>query len=95
LLVSAGVVVAFRWNLGPGGVVAAPCGGLSKPAVAATLSMSPAPAGQVGWLRAIRDPTIAAALSLIHSDIGRPWTLSTLAGEVRVSPSTLKRDSGR
>jgi transcriptional regulator GlxA family with amidase domain len=39
----------------------------------------------------VRDPTIAAALSLVHGDIGRPWTLSTLAARVGVSPSTLKQ----
>lgn len=44
-----------------------------------------------GWLRALRDPTVAATLSLIHGQVGRPWTLTTLAAEVGVSPSALKR----
>jgi len=51
----------------------------------------PGPAGQVGWLRAVRDPTLAAALSLVHGEVGRPWTLSTLAGQVGVSASALKQ----
>jgi AraC-like DNA-binding protein len=47
--------------------------------------------GAAGWLRALRDPTVASALSLIHGQVGRPWTLTTLAAEVGVSPSALKR----
>jgi AraC-like DNA-binding protein len=51
----------------------------------------PAPAGQAGWLRAVRDPTVAAALSLVHAEVGRAWTLGTLAARVGVSASALKQ----
>jgi transcriptional regulator GlxA family with amidase domain len=49
------------------------------------------PTTQAGWLQALRDPTVASALSLIHGQVGRPWTLASLAAEVGVSPSTLKK----
>ena len=31
------------------------------------------------WGRALSDPAVGAALSLIHADPGRAWTLDTLA----------------
>jgi AraC-like DNA-binding protein len=34
---------------------------------------------QPGWLSGLRDPYVAVALSLIHQDPGRPWTLASLA----------------
>jgi AraC-like DNA-binding protein len=55
------------------------------------IDQQPVPAGQVGWLRAVRDPTLAAALSLVHGQVGRPWTLRTLAAQVGVSASALKQ----
>jgi AraC-like DNA-binding protein len=55
------------------------------------IDRQPVPAGQVGWLRAVRDPTVAAALSLVHGEVGRQWTLSALAAQVGVSASALKQ----
>jgi AraC-like DNA-binding protein len=50
------------------------------------------PAGpSVSWLRALRDPVIAAALTAIHTDPARPWTIDALADEVSVSRATLAR----
>jgi len=46
------------------------------------------PAGQAGWLGALRDRQIGAALELIHGDPARNWTLSTLAGTVAMSRSS-------
>jgi AraC-like DNA-binding protein len=45
------------------------------------------PAGQGGWLGALRDPQIGAALELIHREPERSWSVSTLAREVAMSRS--------
>jgi AraC-like DNA-binding protein len=34
---------------------------------------------QPGWLSALRDPYVAAALEAMHSDLARPWTVADLA----------------
>ncbi len=44
--------------------------------------------GDGGLMRALSDPVIGAALSHIHSDPARPWTLAALAGEVGLSRSS-------
>lgn len=46
-----------------------------------------APAAQTGWLGALRDRQIGRALTLIHRDPARPWTLDALAAEVAMSRS--------
>jgi AraC-like DNA-binding protein len=45
------------------------------------------PAARTGWLGALQDPQIGAALTLMHRDPARGWTLSELAGEVALSRS--------
>lgn len=45
------------------------------------------PKGHGGWLGALRDPQIGAALGLIHRQSGRPWTVASLAREVALSRS--------
>jgi AraC-like DNA-binding protein len=45
------------------------------------------PAAQLGWLGALRDPQIGHAITLIHRDPARPWTVATLAAEVAMSRS--------
>jgi AraC-like DNA-binding protein len=45
------------------------------------------PAAQSGWLGALRDPQIGRAISLIHRDPARPWTVASLADEVAMSRS--------
>lgn len=45
------------------------------------------PAAQRGWLGALRDPQIGRALSLIHRDPARPWSVASLAREVAMSRS--------
>ena len=45
------------------------------------------PAAHSGWLGALQDPQIGHALSLIHRDPARAWTVSTLAGELAMSRS--------
>jgi AraC-like DNA-binding protein len=45
------------------------------------------PGAQVGWLGALRDERIGRALSLIHADPAREWTVASLAGEVAMSRS--------
>jgi len=38
-----------------------------------------------GWLKALTDPEIGAALNLIHEKPEAPWTVATLADEVNMS----------
>jgi AraC-like DNA-binding protein len=47
------------------------------------------PQAQTGWLGALQDPQVGRALSLIHRDPTRRWTVETLAGAVGVSRSGL------
>jgi AraC-like DNA-binding protein len=47
------------------------------------------PEGQSGWLAGLRDKHVARALSLIHRDIARPWTVEVLGREVGLSRSAL------
>lgn len=43
------------------------------------------------WLRALRDPVTAAALTALHADPARSWTLDALAREAATSRATLAR----
>ena len=45
------------------------------------------PAARSGWLGALQDPQIGRALSLIHRDPARDWTVATLADELAMSRS--------
>ena len=45
------------------------------------------PRAQSGWLGALRDNQIGRALSLIHGDPARSWTVATLADELAMSRS--------
>ena len=45
------------------------------------------PQGAGGWLGALRDPAIGAALGLIHKSPEKPWTVATLAAQVGMSRS--------
>jgi AraC-like DNA-binding protein len=45
------------------------------------------PAAQTGWLGALRDRQIGRALTLIHRDPARPWTVASLADEAAMSRS--------
>lgn len=47
------------------------------------------PPGQAGWLAGLRDPCVSKALSLIHAEPLRDWTIETLAREAGVSRSVL------
>jgi AraC-like DNA-binding protein len=47
------------------------------------------PAGAVGWLAGARDPLVGGALSLLHRDPARAWTLAQLAREAGASRSVL------
>jgi AraC-like DNA-binding protein len=49
--------------------------------------MASQPIGQGGWLGALRDPHIGAALGLIHRAPERPWSVAALAREVAMSRS--------
>ncbi|MGD9701766.1 MAG: AraC family transcriptional regulator [Acidimicrobiia bacterium] len=51
--------------------------------------LASAPAADRGWLAALRDPVLAPALSLLHSDPGRRWTVADLASGAAVSRSLL------
>jgi AraC-like DNA-binding protein len=45
------------------------------------------PSAQTGWLGALRDKHIGRALSLIHGDPSRAWTVAALADELAMSRS--------
>jgi AraC-like DNA-binding protein len=45
------------------------------------------PAAQTGWLGALQDKQIGRAISLIHREPARPWTVASLAAEVAMSRS--------
>src|SRR5215203_2453231 len=45
------------------------------------------PAARTGWLGALQDRQIGRAISLIHRDPAREWTLASLAAEVAMSRS--------
>ncbi len=45
------------------------------------------PAAQTGWLGALQDKQIGRAISLIHRDPARPWTVASLAAEAAMSRS--------
>jgi AraC-like DNA-binding protein len=45
------------------------------------------PAAQTGWLGALQDRQIGRALSLIHRDPARDWTVASLADELAMSRS--------
>jgi AraC-like DNA-binding protein len=45
------------------------------------------PSAQTGWLGALRDKHIGRALSLIHGDPARAWTVAALADELAMSRS--------
>lgn len=45
------------------------------------------PAARTGWLGALADPRIGRAISLIHRDPARAWTVASLAAEVPMSRS--------
>lgn len=45
------------------------------------------PAARTGWLGALKDPQIGRAISLIHQDPTRQWTVASLADELAMSRS--------
>ncbi|MDQ3654956.1 MAG: AraC family transcriptional regulator, partial [Chloroflexota bacterium] len=45
------------------------------------------PAAQTGWLGALSDPQIGQAISLIHRNPAREWTVAALADELAMSRS--------
>jgi AraC-like DNA-binding protein len=45
------------------------------------------PAARRGWVGALRDPQIGRAISLIHREPARAWTVASLADEVAMSRS--------
>ncbi len=45
------------------------------------------PAAQTGWLGALRDEQIGAAMARIHADPGHDWSVAALADEVAMSRS--------
>jgi AraC-like DNA-binding protein len=51
--------------------------------------MTDLPVGAVGWLAGARDPLVGGALSLLHREPARSWTLAELAGEAGASRSVL------
>lgn len=46
---------------------------------------------RASWLTALHDPQVAMAVSLMHEDPARPWTVQELARHAGVSRATLSR----
>jgi AraC-like DNA-binding protein len=53
------------------------------------LHLATAPAVDHGWMAALRDPVLAPAMALVHTQPERKWTVADLASEVAVSRSVL------
>jgi AraC-like DNA-binding protein len=53
------------------------------------LHLASAPAADHGWLAALHDPVLRSAMSLLHADPGRRWTVPLLARHAAVSRSVL------
>jgi AraC-like DNA-binding protein len=53
------------------------------------LHLATAPAVESGWVAALRDPMLAAAMAAIHQAPERKWTVAELAAESSVSRSLL------
>ena len=51
------------------------------------LHLADAASGGVGWLFALADKQMSAAITCMHDDPGHPWTLQKLAGRVGMSRS--------
>ncbi|HZP87636.1 MAG TPA: AraC family transcriptional regulator [Burkholderiales bacterium] len=45
------------------------------------------PAGEQGWVSALRDPVVGHALTLIHNQVAYPWTADKLTAQVGLSRS--------
>ncbi|MFL9659696.1 AraC family transcriptional regulator [Streptomyces sp. PB17] len=53
------------------------------------LHLERAPHAVSGWLAGLADPVVATALTCLHRDPARSWTVADLAGTAAVSRSTL------
>jgi AraC-like DNA-binding protein len=47
------------------------------------------PEREIGWLAGSRDAIVGKCLGLMHSRVGHPWTIATMASEVGISRSAL------
>ncbi|MEQ8296267.1 MAG: AraC family transcriptional regulator [Nitratireductor sp.] len=47
------------------------------------------PDGQTGWFAGLRDPAVGRALTCLHAEPSRAWSLGELAGEANVSRTVL------
>jgi AraC-like DNA-binding protein len=52
------------------------------------LHLAEGPSGGVGWLFALSDPQMSAAINAMHQDPARRWTLQTLAARAGMSRSS-------
>ncbi|WP_067822528.1 AraC family transcriptional regulator [Actinomadura kijaniata] len=59
--------------------------------VRAWLELPEAAEGRPSWLTALRDPRIGTALSLMHAEPRRPWTVESLAHTVAMSRPAFAR----
>lgn len=53
------------------------------------------PEGTSGWLAALRDPQVGKAVSLLHRELARGWTVASLAHEVGMSRAAFAREFAR
>lgn len=59
--------------------------------VRAWLAISPGRTQSASWLEALADPIVGPALTAIHAQPDREWTVTRLAGQLGVSRATLAR----
>lgn len=89
---------AMRWSLEritaevrdpqPGGSLIAQQLAFTMLIQALRLHLADSASARVGWLFALGDRQMSAALTCIHDDPGHPWTLQTLAVRIGMSRST-------
>ncbi len=72
-------VVAEALERGPGSDVV--LARLSDALVTRALRYHLENADEPGWLHGLRDPSISRALTALHDDLARPWTVASLARE--------------
>jgi AraC-like DNA-binding protein len=76
-------LVAEAVQRGPGSDVV--MARLSDALVARALRYHLETTDEPGWLHGLRDPAISRALSALHRDLGRSWTVASLAREAGLS----------
>ena len=78
-------LTAEAFERGPGAEVV--MARLSDALIARALRFHVSEAAQPGWLKGLRDPHVAKALGAVHENLGRHWTVASLARVAGLSRS--------